>query len=233
MKRDHDEPAVGGEPCGSPLERDPQALEFLVDRDAQRLECPRGGMDPLRRLLSGHGGHHDAGEIAGGFDRLPLAGVGDAAGDPPAEPLLPELVDDVGERLGTEAVDHSPGRLALRGIEAEVERAIGVEREAAGVVGELVAREADVEEHAVHLLDLERVEHLGDVAEVGLGEPHGLAGELVRAPLDRGGVTVESDHASCGADRLHEQPRVAAAAEGAIDDGHALLDREKRHHLGG
>jgi hypothetical protein len=147
-------------------------------------------------------------------------------------PLLAKLVDDVGEALRLHAIHDPPRRLSLGGIEPQVERAVGIEGEAAVMVGELVAREADVEQHGIDGLDREGIEHFGQVAVVGLRESHGEAGELARSPVDRGRVAVDRDHEPVGANGVGEEPRVAAAAERAVHHAHAGPHGEERHHLG-
>ncbi len=146
--------------------------------------------------------------------------------------FLAVFVDEVGEALGAEAVDQPPGRLPLGGVEAEIEGAVGIEGEPAIDVGELVARESNVEEHRVDLVDRERVEHFGNVTEVGLCEPDRQAGQQVDAAGDGAGVAIDGDHQAGGADRLGEKPGVSAPPERAVDDPVARLEVEERERLG-
>jgi hypothetical protein len=101
------------------------------------------------------------------------------------------------------------------------------------VVGELVARKANIQEHAVDPFEPDGIEYLGQIAEVGLREADGLAGEFAGGPFDRGRIAVNADHEPVGADRLGEQPHVAAAPERAVDHPHPGPDVEQGEHLGG
>ena len=92
--------------------------------------------------------------------------------------------------LGAEPVDQPPRRLARGGVEPQIERPAGREAEPPLGVGQLIARQAQVQDHAVHLADVLPVQHLGQVAEVGLHEPHRQAGQArprpPRSPRSRG-----------------------------------------------
>lgn len=233
MKCDHGETAVGRQPRRNPLEGDPETLELFIDRNAECLKRARGRMNARRGILPWDGGRDDAREIAGRTDRLTLAHGRDATGDPSCETLFTKLLDDVGKRLGTHAIDHPPGRLALGGIKSKIEGAFGVKREATCLVGELVARKTDVEKHAIDAVDGQRVEHLRNVAEVGLGEADRFSRHLLGTTADGHRIAVDRDDEALGTDRFCEEPRVASAAEGSVDDPHARLDGEQRHHLGG
>ena len=189
-------------------------------------------MDSGRRILAGNRRGDDAGELPRGADRLLLADGGNPPRDPSAVAFLAVFVDEIGEALGAEAVDQPPGRLPLGGVEAEIEGAVGIEGEAPFDVGELVAREPDVEEHRVDLVNRECVEHLRQIAVVGLCEPDRQPGEQVDAAGDGAGVTIDGDHQAGGADRLGEEPGVSAPPERAVDDPVAGLEVEERERLG-
>ena len=73
----------------------------------------------------------------------------DAAGDPAAESLFAVVVNDVGEVLLAEPCEQPPRRFAVVGVEPQVELAVGLIAEAAVGVGQLVARQAEVEQDAV------------------------------------------------------------------------------------
>jgi len=100
--RDHDAPhnaRARGEPLA--LETREQALEgadLVVHRDPQRLERPRRGVDPA---LSSHrrrvGRSHNLYHPGCGGDRRNLPFLYKFLRDPPAQPLLAELEDQVGQ----------------------------------------------------------------------------------------------------------------------------------------
>ena len=74
----------------------------------------------------GHDRADDARELRGGLDRRFGAGRDDGAGDAAGEPLLAELIEDVGERAFLERV-HEIRRGRPAAVHAHVERAIGRE----------------------------------------------------------------------------------------------------------
>lgn len=98
---------------------------------------------------AGHATTDEASELVGGTDGVGAALGDDLAGDASAESFFTELVDEVGEMLFAEPLEKLPGGLAAGAVEAEVERPSALEAEAALVVGELIAGEAEVEEDAI------------------------------------------------------------------------------------
>jgi len=232
MKRDDRQPAVGGKPCRNSLESDPKALELLVDGDAERLKRSRGGVDTGRRVLSWDRRGHNPREVTGGSDRLLPSDVCNPPSDSPGKPLFAKFFDQVSECLGPHAADHPPGRFAFGGVKPKIERSVGIKREAAGVVGELIARETDIEEHTIDLVDGERVEHLGDVPKIGLGESDRFSSKLLGPTGDGERIAIDRDDEAVGAYGVGEESGVPAAPECAIDHPHPRLDVEMGQHFG-
>ncbi len=135
---------------------------------------------------------------------------------------LGQGVDEVGRRR---APIVSPPRA-----HAHVERPVGAEREAAPGLVELERRDAEVEHHAIECCHPPPGEVVEQVAEVPLREvqPARVGGGERRAAGDGVGVAVERED---GAAAVEQRRRVAAAAEGAVEDPRARPRRQMLQHL--
>ena len=106
----------------------------------------------VRRGCRGFGGSDpfdERGELLGRGDRRDPAGVDDGPGDARCLGLLAVAPEERGQLGGVERGEQLGGRHAAAGVEAHVERAAGPEAEPALAVGELEARQAEIEEGAV------------------------------------------------------------------------------------
>ena len=92
--------------------------------------------------------------------------------------LLAVAVDHVGQLALGQAVDRVARAAGRAAVQAHVERAVGLEAEAALRRSELHRAHAEVEQHAVRALGAQR---LGDRAEVRVDEAHAVASR--REPL--------------------------------------------------
>ncbi len=123
-----------------------QFVQFLVDRDAQRLKRPRGRMDFADSCRRGAG---DDFAPAGRGQNRRLGALGDdGAGDSPRGALLAIKIKDVGERLRLQFIDQIGGA-APGPLHAHVERPVEAEGKAALRLVELHRRHADVERDSV------------------------------------------------------------------------------------
>src|ERR1019366_5550752 len=127
-----------------------EALQLVVDLDAERLEGPGGGMYPLWPEAARDGLLHQLSKLLGRGHRasppLPDEGPGNRGG----EPLL-AVGADQGGQLGLVPTVEDGGRgLGGRGlVHPHVERAVLPEAEAAGGVVELEGGGAKVEAEGV------------------------------------------------------------------------------------
>ena len=115
---------------------------------------------------------HDVGEARRRADGLSLPLPRDRPRDAARGGFLAVLVDEVGEVALGEAVHEVLRRRAGGAVEAHVERALGLEAEAALRVVELDGGDAEVEEDAPRPLAAEVAR---DLAEVGVNEPRAVA----------------------------------------------------------
>ena len=65
--------------------------------------------------------------------------------------------------------DQACGGLAFVRGKTQIERALAIKTESAVLVGQLVARQAQIEQHGIDRLDFQLVQHLRQLAEIGLG----------------------------------------------------------------
>jgi hypothetical protein len=142
--------AAGAQRVDSATERHRQRLELTVDRDSERLEDARGGMNaaaPARR--SGRRTRDYFRELRTSRDRFTLTLLDDGAGYPASVRFFAISTEKVTQLLFVEIGDQLARRSAAGGVEAHVERPISTKAECALWVGELVRAQAEVEQDAV------------------------------------------------------------------------------------
>jgi hypothetical protein len=229
VEGDHAEAGAAGEAAADRVEAALERAELVVHRDAERLE------DAGRRVAA-TGARDDVrdgvGEVAGGAEGTVAADVHEMGHDADGGVFLAVFAEDADEFLGRLLVHDVGGRARGVGAHAHIERAVVLEREAAGGGVELVRGDADVDEGAADLVDAELVEHGGGVGVVCLaqGEAVGVFGEALAGVGEGIGVAVEPDDTGAG---LEEALGVAAAAEGAIEEEDAGRGSQKADDLVG
>src|SRR5512146_1664752 len=93
MVGDDRETAARPEPSGGALEKRGEALELVVDRDAQGLEGAGRRMDRAAMARAG-GAFDDPPQLRGGGQRTAAPGLHDCPRDPPRGAFLTELAND-------------------------------------------------------------------------------------------------------------------------------------------
>ena len=106
-----------------------------------------------------------------------------------------------------------------------VERAVGLEREAAVGAVELHRADADIERDGVDQADAALGERAVHLAEALLDQGQARVRDERPSRFDRIGVAIEADHSS--RPRREHGARVAARSEGAVDHGLAVVDGER------
>ena len=155
------------------------------------------------------------------------------AGDAAREALFAELEDRVGELAFRRAGDEVGGGVAAAAIHAHVERLVALEAEAAARRVELHRRHAEVGERAVDAVDLAAVEDVVDRAIIGVHELDAVAPRRQRFARagERVEVAIEADEARRAG--FEQRARVAAEADGAVDEQAAVLGTEVLEDRGG
>ena len=216
-----DEPLGGAKPAH-------EFAQFVVDRDAQRLEGACRGMGQLsapRRRDAGD----EPGKLQRRGERLCLAVGDDGARDPASGALLAEVKQNVGDRPLVLVAQDVGGRTAAAP-HAHVEGSVEAEREAARRLVELHRRNPDVEHDSVHGVDAETLGDLVEIAEARLDKlepPAGRSGERFASP-NGGRVAIEGDHPRAA---VKQRARIAAGAERAVDVKAAGARIERLHRL--
>ena len=173
-------------------------------------------------------------EIRRALERALLAAARDSARNRSRIALFAEALEDRRQVALVRFVDDSGGGDVGGRIHPHVER--GVHRVRESPVGsiDLHRRDAEVEQDDVGFRPVvaELAQHDGEVAAEETSLNADTAGETVEVlPRDR--VTVDRDQLSLAAKVLGEQRRVAARAEGRVDDGLAGLHGEEPADLVG
>ncbi len=204
---DHQPPARLQDALGGD-QRAGELAQFVIHRDAQRLEGARRRMRLVR--LGPHHLGHDLGKLERAHDRRLGTRLDDRLGDAARVALLAEAVDQVGE-LGFRQLRHQIGRGDAGTRHAHVERPVAAEREAALALVELHGGDADIEHHAVDLRRVQHARHLVEIAEAVLGddEPAGIGEHELAARRDGARVAIDGDDAAIGG--FEDGARVAPA----------------------
>ena len=155
----------------------------------------RGWTGRSARAVPGRAGSGAPGRRAGrGADRPGLPRLDDPSRDPPAESLLPEFIDQIGQFLGREAVDQvGRGGASGIGVEAHVERPVGGEAEPPAFPGELVRRKAQVQQHTIHAIDPQFLQHPAHLGISRVDECHRQVADRLPGQFQHRRVAVQPD----------------------------------------
>ena len=130
-----------------------------------------------------------------------------------------------------QSVDEASGWLARERIETQVERPFRGKAESSLGVGQLVARQSQVEHDAFDDGNLKLFQDLGQIAKVRMDRSNGKPGKVLLRGADRLRITIEAEHQALLADCRRQGPRVAASAQGSIDERLPGARRQPRDHL--
>ncbi len=164
-----------------------------------------------------NGPAHQLGQLLGGRQRLDFTLLDDPPGNPPAESLLAVAEENVGQVFGVQPLEQPPGRLARFGIETQIERTRRIEAESALGIGQLIARQAEVEQNSVDRRQADFRQDFGQIAKIGLGNGDRQAGQVLFGRGQGRRVAVERKHQARRANPLGQSPGMAAGAERAVD----------------
>ena len=199
--------------------------QLVVDGDADGLEGTLGRMLLFPQGCGGHGGADHVHQLQGGFDGLQLPLPADGGGDLGRVALLAVVVKDPLQLLVGPGVHHIVGRQRIFVVHAHIQGCICHIGEASGTVIQLGGGNTQIQQDAVHTLDIQIIQHLLDLAEVGMDQ-----GDLVRPGTKAltGGlqghiVPVDADMAA-GVQPLDNFRRMAGTAQGAIHINTVGLD---------
>ncbi len=175
-----------------------------------------------------------AGQLLGGLDRSGPPGSHDGPRDAAGLGFLAVAPEQGGELTRVQGRQDLGGRRAAARVEAHVERPAGPEAEAAGSVGQLLARQAKIEVQAVHRREPGGRGDVGQLAKVRLAQHQAVAEALSEATIHSGDgrpVGVETQEAAIRIGRLQDPLGVPTAADGRVDLKAAGSRCEHRHDL--
>jgi hypothetical protein len=201
METDDDDNAARPEAVGEHVfDKHFEMLELPIDRDPQRLKNARGGMAPRHvcppargrpRFRSAPG--NGFGQIAACANRLSRAPFHDLAGDPATVRFFPIALEDFCELRFVETRDEPCGRFSLPCVKSQIERSLRAKTESAGGIGQLIGRQPQVEQNAIHGRDAAVGQNLSQIGIAGLMEVTRKARELKGCNVQHQGVAVKTD----------------------------------------
>ena len=210
MVRDDDQPPAGTQYLETLLQRHFERLHFAVDLDAQRLK--KLGQE-LRLVFFRGAGLHGLDQLRCGLDRCGFPCPDDAVGDFPRGLQLAPVSQQTRQRVGRIAVHDAGRRQRAPLVHAHVQRRFAPERETPLHGVEMVRRDAQIGQNAVHLLHLPQPQCPAQKAEVALDvvEP-----PVVGAVRARVAVLIEGVESPAGTQLFEDAARMAAPAESEV-----------------
>lgn len=148
MERDDNQPPAWHEARRQRVGQRPlQMYQFVIDGNPQRLEdtCCRVPSPPTPP----HGFGHRFGQVSARPDRRRLPTSNQFARNPATLRLVPPTPQALFQLPFLDGCQPFPGRVALRRIKTQVQRAIVFKAEPATIVSELIRREPEVEQHGI------------------------------------------------------------------------------------
>ena len=150
LERNHRHPSAGLEQAKPALERPFQLAQLVIDRHAECLKRPRGGM---MRPASSHGLLDQRRQLRRRLDPCDGARLHDRPRDPPGVRFLSERAEQAGQFVFAPRRHDVGRRFAARPIHPHVQRAVRSKAEPAIRLVELRTRHAQIEKDAVHGAD--------------------------------------------------------------------------------
>jgi hypothetical protein len=194
-----------------------EVFELVVGGDSQGLKHARGGMG-LRPATRVNRFADRLDQVGGSPNGTRCAPGDDCSGDVAAESFLAVFEEDVSQLGLIEGREELGRRNSTARVKAHVERAAGLEAEAAAGVGQLIGRKAQVEQDAVDLVDVQFVEDGRHLDITGVPQDAAGIGQGLGSPGDHHGIAIETDEFVVSTEMGKDDATVAAGADRAIDD---------------
>ena len=217
MVGDHHQPPAGFQHLEALLQRHFQRLHLAVDLDAERLK--ELGQE-FGFVLPGGAGLHRRDQLRRGGHRLRGPGLRQTVGDLPRGFDLAPVAQNAGQLLR--------GRQSSPLVHAHVERRLATERKAPFEGVEMVRRDPQVGQNAVHLPHAAQPQRAPQEAEIAL---HIVEPRVVGAVGQRIAVLIEAVKTPFGTQSGEDAARMAASAESEVGVGARGINTEQRHRL--
>jgi hypothetical protein len=204
METDDHRASAGLHPVGQrPGQKLLKVFEFAIDGNPQSLKDPRGRVNFVTSLRPARQGLRDGRDEIGG---CPIGNLGppcdDGTGDRSAGALFRVSLKQVSQLGFAERRKKFRGGGSRGRIKSHVEQAATLDAtlnpEPARCVGQLVGRQAEIEQDAVDPADFERIEDVGHFGIAGVFQNRAGIVELPRCPREHLRIAVEADQFSVG-----------------------------------
>ncbi len=128
-------------------------------------------------------------------------------------------------------VDQRACRLAVVGIESQIERGVSQQAEPPPFIGQLIGREPEVRQHSIDRGHFEPGKLCGKVDIAGGQQVNGEAGQGLCGQRNHHRVAIESNEPAAGDDLLNNVPAVPTCTDGRIHNGEARVQLQMLQDL--
>src|SRR5476651_1195600 len=190
--------------------------KLLIEVNPYSLEGARRRV--LVFLPRADGRTHDIGKLPCGDNRPSLPSSNNRLCNLFSKPFFTIIADHLPDLGFTGCVQPLCGGLPPARVHAHVERAVAAKTEATRGIVELRRGHAQVQQHSIHTLQAEAIEHSGQFGEARV---HHIEASIAYSfcSRDRFRIAVERDQAPARIQPAEDQAAVSAAAKGCIDVG--------------
>jgi hypothetical protein len=207
-----------------------ERLKLGVDMNPKSLKCARCRV--LARLAGFDCTSHERGKLPCAANGSPAFAASDKRlCNLKSKPFFAMLTNHLLDLALIRALQKIGRCFAARGVHAHVQRRVVAKAETPFGVVDLRRAHAQVQQHALHLLDAQRGQLGGHLAEAGVADGKARVLDL-RSRGNGFGVLVEGHQAACRRQHVQQGARVAAAAEGAVHVDAIRLRHQGLHGFG-
>ena len=172
MERDDGKSAAGIQVVNGRAHHAADRTELVVDGNADGLKAPLGGVLLFPKRPLGHGGFDDVHQLQRRLDRPVRAHALNRRRDLRGVPLLAVFVQDSPELVLGIVIDDLIGRQAAASVHAHIKRRVRHIRKAARAVVQLWGRNAQVKEHTVDFVEIQRIQNQRNVFKIIMHQRH-------------------------------------------------------------
>ena len=148
--------------------------------------------------------------------RCPL--FDDGRRESPAMGFFTVFAEDLFEFFGRGFRQEFRGRRAFSSVKTQVERSLGVKAETALAVGELIGRQPEIDQNAIHRGEVFRLQKTGQIDIATAMQRDMIRRQNQTSALEHRGIAIDPDEPPGGTDLFNDFPAVTATADGAVDD---------------
>src|SRR3954469_813387 len=128
--------------------------------------------------------------------------LNNSPGNSPAESFLSVLINQIGQMLRAESLDKLPRRLAARHVKPPIQWSTALKTKPTIRVGQLVARQTEVQQDAVDRTNIQSGQHLRQIAVVRRKRTHRQPAQFLFGTTDGDWIAIERNDQPIGADGI-------------------------------